>query len=70
MSKKEKIISIDKEQNSILKICNGIFKKLSRSQDIELRGNLQILISKLLPLCHPSGVNFNFTKNPYVKTEI
>ncbi|EGR27045.1 Tho complex protein, putative [Ichthyophthirius multifiliis] len=56
----EGILSIknlsDQEINYPLKICNGVFKKLSKTQDIQLRGKVHIFLSKILPLCHASGL--------------
>lgn len=42
----------------MLKLCNTLFKKMSRSLDVDIRGKLHLFLTKVLPLCHPSGRNY------------
>ncbi|EAR94175.2 THO complex subunit 1 transcription elongation factor (macronuclear) [Tetrahymena thermophila SB210] len=46
----------EQDSNYPLKICNVIFKKLTRTYDTRLRGELHIFLSKILPICHASGL--------------
>ncbi|KRX06217.1 hypothetical protein PPERSA_06099 [Pseudocohnilembus persalinus] len=46
-----------KIQNQMLKLGNALFRKVSRSQDMDIRGRLRVFLTKILPLCHISGRN-------------
>ena len=51
------------QNNILLKICNGILKRLSLTKDTEFRGRIQLLISYTFPISEKSGVNVNGTYN-------
>jgi THO complex subunit 1 len=44
------------DQNTLLRITNTMLKRISKAQDIEFRGRLYIALSKMLKLCHESGL--------------
>lgn len=44
------------DQNTLLRITNSMLKRISKAQDVEFRGRLHIALSKVLRLCHESGV--------------
>lgn len=44
------------DQNSLLRITNSMLKRVSKAQDIEFRGRMHIALSKMLKLCHESGL--------------
>ena len=56
--------------NTILKICNGILKKLSQTNDTQFRGRIQLLISYIFPISERSGVNVNGGYNASNQTTI
>jgi len=44
------------DQNTLLRMTNTMLKRISKAQDIEFRGRLHIALSKMLKLCHESGL--------------
>jgi THO complex subunit 1 len=56
--------------NTLLKICNGILKKLSQTHDTQFRGRIQLLISCIFPISERSGVNVNGGYNTGNQTTI
>ena len=64
MSRIEKISTGD--QDTVLRITNGMLRKIPRSENVEFRGRLQLLLSKILVLCHDSGM----VKGEIAKTQI
>lgn len=46
-----------KSQYTLLRTCNVLLKRLSKSQDAELCGRVLIFLAKFLPLTERSGVN-------------
>lgn len=44
------------DQNTLLRIINSMLKRISKAQDIQFRGRLHIALSKMLKLCHDSGM--------------
>lgn len=54
MSKIENVSLAD--QNILLRITNGMLRRIPKSDNIEFRGRLHLLLSKILRLCHDSGM--------------
>jgi len=47
----------------LLRICNSLKRRLSRSQDTALCGRILIFLASIFPLCDRSGVNLKSTFN-------
>ena len=47
----------------LLRISNGILKKLSVTDDTKFRGRIQMLIACVFPISEKSGVNLNGVYN-------
>ena len=45
------------EKYTLLKISNSILKRLSRTQDVDIRGSIHIFLTRILSICHKSGIN-------------
>lgn len=54
------------DQDTVLRITNGMLRKIPKSENIEFRGRLQLLLSKILILCHDSGM----VKSEIAKTQV
>ncbi|KHN78316.1 THO complex subunit 1 [Toxocara canis] len=44
-------------KNTILRMCNDILKRLSRTVDTSFCGRILVLLARALPLCEKSGLN-------------
>ncbi|KAF6779101.1 hypothetical protein AHF37_01465 [Paragonimus kellicotti] len=60
-------------RNTLLRMCNDLLRRLSKSQNTEFCGQIQLFLSRLFPLDEKSGLNlmsnFNLEKEtPYNKT--
>jgi THO complex subunit 1 len=54
----------------LLRTVNGILRKLSVTDDTKLRGRIQMLTARVLPISEKSGVNLNGTYNMNKATQI
>lgn len=48
----------DVETYKLLRIINTLLKRISKTEDFHIRGQLQMTITKILPLCHDSGFRY------------
>ncbi len=55
---------------TLLRIVNGILKKLSVTDDTKFRGRIQMLMACVLPISDKSGVNLNGVYNTNRATQI
>ncbi len=46
------------DQNKLLRIINHLLKRISKTEDYHLRGQLHLTLTRFLPLCHDSGFHY------------
>ena len=46
------------DQNRMLKIINHLLKRISKTEDYLIRGQLQFTLTKIMPICHDSGFHY------------
>jgi hypothetical protein len=46
------------DQNKLLKIINHLLKRISKTEDYHIRGQLHFTLTKFLPICHDSGFHY------------
>ena len=42
----------------MLRIVNHLLKRISKTEDYLIRGQLQFTLTKILPICHDSGFHY------------
>jgi hypothetical protein len=46
------------DQNCLLRVINHLLKRISKTEDYLIRGELQFALTKILPICHDSGFHY------------
>jgi len=46
------------DQLKLLRVINLLLKRVSKTSDYHLRGQLHLALTKFLPICHDSGFHF------------
>lgn len=54
------------DSNKLLRIINTLLKRISKTEDFHIRGELQMSLTKILSLCHDSGFH---SRSSVAKTE-
>lgn len=54
------------DSNKLLRIINTLLKRISKTEDFHIRGELQMSLTKILSLCHDSGFH---SRSSAAKTE-
>ena len=44
----------------MLRIINNLLKRVSKTEDFLIRGELQVALTKILTICHDSGFHYRF----------
>jgi hypothetical protein len=48
----------DVEQSKLLRIINHLLRRISKTEDYRIRGQLHFTLTRFLPLCHDSGFHY------------
>lgn len=46
------------EQSKLLRIINLLLRRISKTEDYRIRGQLHFTLTRFLPLCHDSGFHY------------
>lgn len=46
--------------NKMLRIINHLLKRVSKTEDYQIRGELHVALTKILTVCHDSGFHYRF----------
>lgn len=46
------------DQNKLLRMINNLIKRISKTEDYRIRGELHFTLTRFLPFCHDSGFHY------------
>jgi hypothetical protein len=48
----------ESDQYKLLRIINHLLKRISKTEDYHIRGQLHLTLTRFLPICHDSGFHY------------